>query len=95
MEAALEAGAEDIDVEDDGSISVITPWEALGDVANALRQADLGPEDVEVSMVPSAYVSCGEEQARAVLNLIDALEEIDDVQNVYSNGEYPESAYDD
>ncbi len=93
MEAALEAGADDIDVEDDGSMSVVTPWESLGDVAAALREAGLEPEDVEVSMVPSTYVPCEVEQARTVLGLIDALEELDDVQNVYSNGDYPESAY--
>ncbi|MDZ7670142.1 MAG: YebC/PmpR family DNA-binding transcriptional regulator [Gammaproteobacteria bacterium] len=95
MEAALEAGAEDIDVEEDGSITVVTPWERLGEVVAALQQADLDPEHAEVTMVPSVYVPCDDEQARSVLKLIDALEELDDVQNVYSNGEYPDSAYDD
>jgi YebC/PmpR family DNA-binding regulatory protein len=95
MEAALEAGAEDIDVEDDDSITVTTPWERLGDVVTALRDAQLEPEDAEVTMVPASYVPCEDEQARSVLKLIDALEELDDVQNVFSNGEYPDSAYDD
>lgn len=94
MEAALEAGADDIDVEEDGSITVVTPWEGLGEVVTALKEADLEPEHSEVSMVPSTYVSLDDEQARSVLKLIDALEELDDVQNVYSNGEYPDSAYD-
>jgi YebC/PmpR family DNA-binding regulatory protein len=95
MEATLDAGAEDIDVEDDGSISVTTPWERLTDVVEALRGADLEPEDAEVAMVPSTYVTCGEEQAESVLKLVDALEELDDVQNVYANGEYPDSAFGD
>ena len=93
MEVALEAGAEDIDVEEDGSISVITAWEQLGAVAEALGAAGLEPAEAEVSMVPSTYVPCEDEQAQAVLKLIDALEELDDVQNVYSNGDFPESAY--
>jgi len=95
MEAALEGGADDIDVEEDGSITVVTPWERLGEVVAALQQAGLEPEHSEVTMVPSVYVPCDDEQARSVLKLIDALEELDDVQNVYSNGEYPDSAYDD
>jgi len=48
-----------------------------------------------VAMVPSIYLPCDEELAAAALKLIDALEELDDVQNVYSNGDYPESAYGD
>ena len=88
MEVALEAGAEDIDLEDDQSISVTTPWERLGDVVSALAAAGMPPEDAEVAMVPATYVPCDEEQTEAVLKLIDALEELDDVQNVYSNGDY-------
>jgi YebC/PmpR family DNA-binding regulatory protein len=92
MEAALEAGADDIDIEEDGSISVITPWDALSDVAAALSAAGLAPEHAEVAMMPATYVPCEAEQAEAVLNLIDALEELDDVQNVYSNGDFPDTA---
>lgn len=94
MEASLDAGAEDIDVEEDGSVSVITPWERLGDVVTALREAGLEPEHAEVAMVASTEVPCEHDQAQTVLKLIDALEELDDVQNVYSNGDYPDSAYD-
>ena len=94
MEVSLEAGAEDIDVEEDGSISVITPWESLSDVTRALAEGRLEPEHAEVTMVPSTYLTCDDEQAEAVLKLIDALEELDDVQNVYSNGEFSDSAYD-
>ena len=94
MEVALEAGAEDIDSEDDGSLTVITPWEILSDVVAALAAADLEPEHAEVTMVPSTYVPCDTEQAESVLKLIDALEDLDDVQNVYSNGDFPDSAFD-
>jgi YebC/PmpR family DNA-binding regulatory protein len=88
MEVALEAGAEDVDSEEDGSISVITPWEILGDVNAALEAAGLEPADAEVTMVPSTYVPCDEELSESVMKLIDALEDLDDVQNVYSNGEF-------
>lgn len=95
MEASLEGGAEDIDIEDDGSVSVTTPWDCLTDVVQALRAADLAPEDAEVTMVPGTWVACEDEQAEAVLKLVDALEELDDVQNVYTNGEFPDSAFGD
>ncbi|MFW6094099.1 MAG: YebC/PmpR family DNA-binding transcriptional regulator [Pseudomonadota bacterium] len=93
LEVALEAGADDIEVADDTSITVTTPWESLGDVVTALTEADLAPEHSEVTMVPSSYVACDDEMAGSVLKLVDALEDLDDVQNVYSNGEYPDSAY--
>ncbi len=95
MEVALEAGAEDIDLDEDGSVTVTTPWEGLADVVAALRAADLTPEDADVSMVPSNYVPLEDEQALAALKLVDALEELDDVQNVFSNGDFPDSAYGD
>lgn len=95
LEVALEAGAEDIAAEEDESISVVTPWELLSDVAAALSGAGLTPADAEVSMVAGTNVPCEDEQGRSVLKLIDALEELDDVQNVYSNGDYPDSAYED
>lgn len=90
MEVALEAGAEDVDSDDDGSVSVTTPWENLGDVVEALRSASLEPEMAEVTMLPSTASACDAEEAEKVLRLIDALEELDDVQNVYSNAEFPD-----
>ena len=91
MEIALEADAEDIDIDEDQSISVITRWEQLGEVVDALTAAGLPPDDAEVSMVPTTTAICDQEQAQSVLKLIDVLEELDDVQNVYSNGEFPDS----
>ena len=92
MDVALEAGAEDIESEDDGAIMVTTPWEVMGDVVDALKGASLEPDNAEVDMVPSTYTPCDDELAENVLKLIDALEELDDVQNVYSNADIPESA---
>jgi len=90
MEIALEAGAEDIDSEEDGSVSVVTPWENLSDVVEALKSGNLEPEIAEVTMVAANVSECDADQAETVLQLIDALEELDDVQNVYSNADFPE-----
>ncbi|MCR9261172.1 MAG: YebC/PmpR family DNA-binding transcriptional regulator [Pseudomonadaceae bacterium] len=93
MEVALDAGAEDIEAEDDGALSVTTPWENLSDVVAALTEAELPPDHHEVTMVASTTTDCDEELAEKVLRLLDALEELDDVQEVYSNGDFPDSAY--
>ncbi len=93
MDLALEAGAEDIDVEDDGALSVTTPWEALSEVSDALKAGGIEPDNAEVTMVASTTTECDEALAVKVLKLIDALEDLDDVQEVYSNGDFPESAY--
>ena len=95
MEVVLEAGAEDIESEEDGSILVTTPWEKLGDVVDALKAESLEPDNAEVSMVPSTYTPCDESMTENVLKLLDALEELDDVQNVYSNADLSDSALDD
>jgi len=90
MEVALEAGADDIETEEDGSVCVITPWENLSDVVAAFRDATLEPDNAEVTMVPSTASECDLEQGESVLRLLDALEELDDVQNVYSNADFPD-----
>ncbi len=95
MDAALEAGAEDIEAEDDGALTVTTPWENLSDVVESLKGLDLEPDHAEVTMLASTPAECDEDTARKVLKLIDVLEELDDVQEVYSNGEFPEAAYEE
>ncbi|MDP6376898.1 MAG: YebC/PmpR family DNA-binding transcriptional regulator [Pseudomonadales bacterium] len=89
MEAALEAGAEDIENEN-GALSVITPWEALSQVVDALKGAGLKPEHADVAMVASTTSELDAQGAEKVLKLVDALEDLDDVQNVYSNAELPD-----
>ena len=64
----------------------------MGDVVDALKAASLEPDNAEVSMVPSTFTPCEDELAGNIVKLIDALEELDDVQNVYSNADLPESA---
>ena len=93
MDVALEAGAEDIDTEDDGAVSVTTRWETLSDVVAALTAASLEPDHSEVTMIASTTTECDDTLAEKVLRLIDVLEELDDVQEVYSNGDFPASAF--
>jgi YebC/PmpR family DNA-binding regulatory protein len=94
MEVALDAGADDIDNEE-GAITVVTPWDALSEIAAALARGGLEAAAAEVTMLPSTTIAVEGEQAETVLRLIDALEELDDVQNVYSNAELPDELYGD
>jgi YebC/PmpR family DNA-binding regulatory protein len=90
LEVALEAGAEDIETNDDGSIDVTTPWEEFSAVRSALEEAGLAPLGGEVTMVASTTVPLDAAGAEQVLGLIDALEDLDDVQNVYTNADIPD-----
>lgn len=87
MEAALEAGAEDVVSYDDGAIDVFTAWEEFGAVKDALDAAGLKAESAEVSMIPSTRAEMDADTAPKLLRLIDMLEDCDDVQEVYHNGE--------
>ena len=87
MEAALEAGAEDVVTFDDGAIDVYTAWEEMGAVRDALEAAGLKADNAEVSMIPSTKADMDAETAPKLLRLIDMLEDCDDVQEVYHNGE--------
>lgn len=93
MEAALEAGAEDVIVADDGSIEVLTAAEDYVAVKQAMTEAGLEPEDSELTMRASTNAELDVDDARKVLRLVDLLESSDDVQDVYYNAEIPEEAY--
>ena len=90
MEVALEAGAEDVESNDDGSIDVTTPWEDFGAVKSAFEAAGLEPAGGEVTMVASTTVPLDAAGAEKVMALVDALEDLDDVQNVYTNADIPD-----
>lgn len=87
LEAALEAGAEDVMTNDDGSFDVFTTPDTFAGVSQALAQAGLQPDQAEVTMVPASRSEIDEEHATKFLQLLDALEELDDVQEVYHNGD--------
>lgn len=93
LEAALEAGAEDVETHDDGSLDVVTTPEVFSAVKEALVAAELEPEHAEVAMVPDAWADVDAETSETVLKLIDVLEDLDDVQNVFTNGSFDETAY--
>jgi len=91
MEAALEAGAEDLVSNEDGTVDVFAPWEEFHAVRDALAGAGLEAESGEVIMHPATSVVLDRAGAEAIIELVDALEELDDVQNVYSNADIPEA----
>ena len=93
MEAALEAGAEDIETDDDGSIEVLTMPEEFSGVLGVLREAGLEPEEAEVTMRPSTLIDQDIESGQKLLKFLDVLEDIDDTQNVWHNADIPSEAY--
>lgn len=90
MEIGLEAGADDIVTNDDGSIDVYTAPEAFADVVEAFEAKGIKPTNAEVSMVPSTEAELDADNAAKCMRMIDALEDLDDVQNVYHNASLPD-----
>jgi YebC/PmpR family DNA-binding regulatory protein len=84
MNIVLEAGGEDL--RDDGdNWEVLTDTSAFEAVKEALAKANIKPEVAEIAMVPSTYIKLEGQQANTMIRLIDALEENDDVNHVWSN----------
>ncbi|MBK9339272.1 MAG: YebC/PmpR family DNA-binding transcriptional regulator [Rhodoferax sp.] len=90
MEAALEAGAEDVIVDDDGAIEVLTSPAEFEAVKNALEAANFKAEVAEVTMRADNTVQVTGEDAVKMQKLLDALEDMDDTQEVYHNAEVSE-----
>jgi YebC/PmpR family DNA-binding regulatory protein len=90
MEAALEAGAEDVEVSDDGSIEVSTSYEEFMAVKDAMKAAGHKPEDAEIIEKPTTDTVVSEEDAEKIMRLIDTLDELDDVQEVHTNADFPD-----
>lgn len=88
MEAALEAGAEDIVTNDDGSIEVTTSPEDFHSVREAMAGAGLEPEHADLTMQASTEVSLELDDAEKVMRLVDMLDDLDDVQQVYTNADF-------
>jgi YebC/PmpR family DNA-binding regulatory protein len=84
MEASIEAGAQDVVANDDGSIEVITTPAEFHAVKAALEHVGLKPEVAEVTMKPTAETALAGEEAARMQKLLDALEALDDVQEVYT-----------
>ena len=90
MEAALEAGAEDIVMSDDGSAEVITSFADFESVKQAMVNADLEPESATTTMRASTNTELNAKDAEKMIRLLDNLEDLDDVQEVYSNADISE-----
>ncbi|MEM7401906.1 MAG: YebC/PmpR family DNA-binding transcriptional regulator [Pseudomonadota bacterium] len=94
MEAALESGADDVITADDGSIEVLTSPDDFIAVKEELEAANLTSEQAEVTMRADNMTALSDKEGETMLKLLDALDELDDVQNVYSNADIPDSVYD-
>ena len=90
MDAALELGADDVIVHDDGSKEVITPPVNFSKIKDGLIEHKLYPEFGEITMRPETEVELLGDSALTMQKLLDALENLDDVQNVYSNASFEE-----
>lgn len=93
MEAALEAGAEDIVHNEDGSMELVTAPEEYQSVKDTMVEQGVEPEQAEVTMRPATTISLSVEEGEKVLKLLDRLEDLDDVQTVYSNADFPEELF--
>jgi len=87
MDAALEAGAEDLNSHEDGSFDIEASWEEFLNVKEALIAGGFVPAHAELTMVADTTVPLDKDGAEKLLGLIDALEDLDDVQHVYTNAE--------
>jgi len=87
MEVALESGAEDVITDDDGAIEVITSVADFEAVKNALEAAGLKPDDAQVTMRAENPIEVTGDDAARMQKLLDAIEDLDDVQEVYHNAE--------
>ncbi len=90
MEAAIEAGAEDVVVDDDGSIEVLTAPEDFEQVRDAMVAAGLEADNAQVTMRASTSAELGVKEAGSMIKLLEMLEDLDDVQEVYSNADISE-----
>ena len=84
FELAVEGGADDVTQEDD-EINVVAPVEAFKTLSDRFRAANILPNEAGLSMIPNNEMELGVEDTLQVMRTVESLEELDDVQNVYSN----------
>lgn len=93
MDVVLDAGAEDIVTHDDGAVEITCPAEAFPQVVSALEEAGMEVESSEVVQKADNEITLGDSDGEKVMKLIDALEDLDDVQDVFTNADFPESLF--
>ncbi|MCL9782355.1 YebC/PmpR family DNA-binding transcriptional regulator [Vibrio sp. S4M6] len=94
MEVALESGADDIESAEDGAIDVYTTPNDFGPVKDALDEAGFEAANAEVTLIPSTKADLDADSAPKLMRLIDTLEDLDDVQEVYHNGDISQEVAD-
>ena len=87
MEAALELGADDVITDDDGAIEVLTAYPEFETIKNALEKAGFKPEIAEITMRAENTVALAGDDSARMQKLLDALEDVDDVQDVFHNAQ--------
>jgi YebC/PmpR family DNA-binding regulatory protein len=90
MEVAIESGADDVCLNDDGSIDVVTGVDYFSDVKDSLDAANLKSESAEIAMDAEIKVPLDAKAAQKLLAMVDRFEDLDDVQNVYTNADISE-----
>jgi len=93
MEVAIEAGAEDVVRDEDGAFEVLTDPADYESVRNTLRDSGLTLDAAEVTMRPASWVDLDADTCEGVLKMLDALEDVDDTQQVYANANFPAEAF--
>jgi len=91
FELGIEAGANDVN-EDNGTVEVIGPVETFKDIADRLHAADVQPDEAGLRMIPKQELELDLDQTVQVMKALETIEEIDDVQNVFSNLKMSEQA---
>ena len=85
---AIDAGAEDIQI-DEGVLEIYSPIEQLQDVQKAVQGENVPVRSAEMSMVPKTTIALADKEAEQTLRLLDALEDLDDVQKAFTNADFP------
>ena len=91
FELGIEAGANDV-IDDNGTIEIIGPVETFKDVADRLHSANVKPEEAGLRMIPKQEIELDLNQTVHVMKALETIEELDDVQNVFSNLKMSEEA---
>lgn len=94
MEAAIESGAEDVTTDEDGSVEIVTDSEQLNPVLEAIRSQNFKVASHEVTFIADNTIKLDAEQSEKLVRLVDMLEDLDDVQNVYTNADLDTSLLD-
>jgi YebC/PmpR family DNA-binding regulatory protein len=91
MEVALEVGADDVQALEDGSVEVLADADSFAALNDGLQRAGFAAEVAEVTMRASTSIDVDRDSTESLLRMLDMLEDLDDVQNVYSNAEFDDA----